>query len=452
MESLKNPRLVDQCNGAVIEFSLGRGLGCNYVVPIKVISRTHCRLQKEGDSWFLVDSSTNGTYVNKELVKGTKSQPLDDGTTILLDPNSSPYTFYLKPHNEDTMDDDISDEQLCQFADSVLDEVQVFQQNAENEVMDANMIHDPNVALTSPIHPLHDHVGMTLAQEGHLNKKPRTDPFDVHVTDSVTVNIVHGSLNPGPSDALESQRAGPSTDTHETSPGGAQITQKGSQSIQSNPIKDQTHDNYEVMEDELQCAICSELFVKAVTLNCAHTFCKYCIEMWKKTKSECPICRSKITSSIATLVLDNVIGKVIEGSSTETQARRKEVVDERKKLEEAPPPQNINVGRGRGRNRRQRGGGAGRAPTGNNATNNDVHPQPANAVPQPVIELSSGSDSDWSSSSSDTYSGDDWRQEYDEDDWYGLVYDTGIPGAYYGGYGNCFNCGRAGHWSNGCPY
>lgn len=64
------------------------------------------------------------------------------------------------------------------------------------------------------------------------------------------------------------------------------------------------------MEDEMQCSICSEMFIKATTLNCSHTFCKYCIEKWKKTENICPICRTKITSMNATLVLDNVIEKV----------------------------------------------------------------------------------------------------------------------------------------------
>lgn len=47
----------------------------------------------------------------------------------------------------------------------------------------------------------------------------------------------------------------------------------------------------EIMESELQCSICAELFVNATTLNCSHTFCKYCITMWKKKKKDCPICR-----------------------------------------------------------------------------------------------------------------------------------------------------------------
>lgn len=47
----------------------------------------------------------------------------------------------------------------------------------------------------------------------------------------------------------------------------------------------------ELMESELQCSICAELFVEATTLNCSHTFCKYCICTWKKKKKDCPICR-----------------------------------------------------------------------------------------------------------------------------------------------------------------
>jgi len=54
-------------------------------------------------------------------------------------------------------------------------------------------------------------------------------------------------------------------------------------------------DNFrELAETQLQCAVCSELFVEATSINCGHTFCHYCIHEWKKKKSNCPVCRTDI--------------------------------------------------------------------------------------------------------------------------------------------------------------
>ena len=37
----------------------------------------------------------------------------------------------------------------------------------------------------------------------------------------------------------------------------------------------------ETMEQELQCAICTELLIEATALNCSHSFCHYCIKVCK---------------------------------------------------------------------------------------------------------------------------------------------------------------------------
>lgn len=65
-----------------------------------------------------------------------------------------------------------------------------------------------------------------------------------------------------------------------------------------------------VEEDELTCSICSELFYKAVTLGCSHTFCQYCIGMWRKNSQLCPICRTKIKDLFPTLIVNNFVEKV----------------------------------------------------------------------------------------------------------------------------------------------
>ncbi|XP_019405182.1 PREDICTED: cap-specific mRNA (nucleoside-2'-O-)-methyltransferase 1 isoform X5 [Crocodylus porosus] len=91
----------------------------------------------------------------------------------------------------------------------------------------------------------------------------------------------------------------------------------------------------DVLENELQCTICSEHFIEAVTLNCAHSFCSYCINEWMKRKVECPICRRGIESKTRSLVLDNCIDRLVENLSLEMKERRLTLIRERKGEREA---------------------------------------------------------------------------------------------------------------------
>ncbi|XP_019132578.2 E3 ubiquitin-protein ligase rnf8 isoform X3 [Larimichthys crocea] len=86
----------------------------------------------------------------------------------------------------------------------------------------------------------------------------------------------------------------------------------------------------EVLENELQCIICSELFIEAVILNCAHSFCCHCIKQWRKKKDECPICRQAIQSQTRCLALDNCINSMVENLSLDMKARRQTLITERK--------------------------------------------------------------------------------------------------------------------------
>ncbi|NWT81745.1 RNF8 ligase, partial [Lanius ludovicianus] len=86
----------------------------------------------------------------------------------------------------------------------------------------------------------------------------------------------------------------------------------------------------DVLENELQCTICSELFIEAVTLNCAHSFCSYCINEWTKRKVECPICRQEIKSKTRSLVLDNCIDRMVENLDVEMKEHRLTLIRERK--------------------------------------------------------------------------------------------------------------------------
>ncbi|XP_066451380.1 E3 ubiquitin-protein ligase RNF8 isoform X2 [Eleutherodactylus coqui] len=92
----------------------------------------------------------------------------------------------------------------------------------------------------------------------------------------------------------------------------------------------------DVLDNELQCSICAEHFIEAVTLNCAHSFCSFCIGSWRKRKEECPICRQEITSQTRSLVLDNCIDRMVDKLSLEMKDRRLALILERKELAAEP--------------------------------------------------------------------------------------------------------------------
>jgi len=93
-------------------------------------------------------------------------------------------------------------------------------------------------------------------------------------------------------------------------------------------------DNFrELAETQLQCAVCNELFVDAVSVNCGHTFCSYCIAEWRKKKNNCPVCRAKIKAVNPVKVLDEYADKVYEQFvSTGGKQARTSLKDERSKM------------------------------------------------------------------------------------------------------------------------
>jgi len=72
-------------------------------------------------------------------------------------------------------------------------------------------------------------------------------------------------------------------------------------------------DNFrELAETQLQCVVCSELFVEATSINCGHTFCHFCINEWRKKKANCPVCRADIKQTAACKVLDEYTDKLYD--------------------------------------------------------------------------------------------------------------------------------------------
>ncbi|XP_066095605.1 E3 ubiquitin-protein ligase RNF8 isoform X4 [Saccopteryx bilineata] len=110
---------------------------------------------------------------------------------------------------------------------------------------------------------------------------------------------------------------------------GQQRLQEEKEKVQAQKEEVLSHMN-DLLENELQCIICSEYFIEAVTLNCAHSYCSYCINEWMKRKGECPICRKDIKSKTPSLVLDNCVSKIVDTLSSEVKGRRIDLIKRRK--------------------------------------------------------------------------------------------------------------------------
>ena len=203
------------------------------------------------------------------------------------------------------------------------------------------------------------------------------------------------------------------------------------------------------IQEEFTCVICQELFINAYTLPCAHSFCEWCIKEWMKRKGhkDCPICRKKITSDpVHSLALDNAVSTLVDKLST----------DERKERQETELVHKVSL---EGLNPAKKTPAKKAAPSSRMATRStpvrvtttrsvvtpsastvviDLSDSPLRTTPShSVIHIDTSTESESDSDDSDSESDDDSESEEGSDS-----YDSGVRGAYYGGYGRCFSCGK----------
>lgn len=63
------------------------------------------------------------------------------------------------------------------------------------------------------------------------------------------------------------------------------------------------------LHKDLLCSICRDWMVHASTIECSHSFCWSCIDMWlQQKKFECPVCRKAVTREpLRTRAVDSII-------------------------------------------------------------------------------------------------------------------------------------------------
>lgn len=84
-----------------------------------------------------------------------------------------------------------------------------------------------------------------------------------------------------------------------------------------------------VLEKDLSCAICQDILINPIVLNCSHSFCKFCVYRWLDKRSKCPECRMLVTFQAENLALKNVIDKLVTKTSKQFQATRQQHVLQR---------------------------------------------------------------------------------------------------------------------------
>src|SRR5213596_1054656 len=66
------PPAIGVTGGRVVSLTDGREAGCDVVVPGKDVSRRHAEIVQTPKGYLLVDTSTNGTFVNEERLEGQR--------------------------------------------------------------------------------------------------------------------------------------------------------------------------------------------------------------------------------------------------------------------------------------------------------------------------------------------------------------------------------------------
>ncbi|QRW27319.1 Zinc finger, C3HC4 type (RING finger) protein [Rhizoctonia solani] len=114
------------------------------------------------------------------------------------------------------------------------------------------------------------------------------------------------------SGTYQSNAAGPSRLSFQSSPLAGSKRRRASSSVREDFLEAEARaDSWSVMEEELTCAICCDVYVAPQITACGHSACAPCLKIWLSRNNNCPICRSYINPSIK-LVANRLASSMVD--------------------------------------------------------------------------------------------------------------------------------------------
>ncbi|RWS31949.1 E3 ubiquitin-protein ligase RNF8-like protein [Leptotrombidium deliense] len=310
---------------------IGRDTECDIRISNVEMSRRHARLSKINDKWQLIDlKSTNGVYVNGEKIKPSVPKPLSANDIISFGPPERTdfvYRFYLKveekkpkadakkiKHLEKQIEEQSKSEELLKKK-LKQHEREVKKKEAEIQKLTEKLKEAENLRHEEEIKRKNEELEKQRLKE--MSEKQKKALKELKRKEAGRgVREVSGA-------------------SKETSEIAASRQPDAAVSVSGQQVKRKYED---IFDSELTCPICSELFIEPVHVSCSHTFCNYCIELWKRNPNshqECPVCRKPMKHVIREIVIENLIDKIVEEMDAQEKQRRVDVIEARKKkLEE----------------------------------------------------------------------------------------------------------------------
>ncbi|KAJ1310363.1 hypothetical protein OPQ81_007101 [Rhizoctonia solani] len=151
--------------------------------------------------------------------------------------------------------------------------------------------------------------------------------------------------------------AGPSRMPSQSSPAGLKRRRASSLAREESADVEIRANTWSVMEEELTCAICCDVFVSPQLTHCGHSACAPCLKNWLSKNHNCPICRAYIntntmlpTNRLASSMIDRMMAEATKyslpdwcsGGSKEIEWKRRKRAWENEVAREAAAAQTRN--------------------------------------------------------------------------------------------------------------